>query len=255
MVGIKTNHDKDYAENIPECFRQIDQLLNDTVKSHDSQLPNGAVKESTHVKDKQSSSGLDMNEFQLEIQRLRSDIDALHAYNRSLERDSAMIASVVPKNQKLRGKVDDLTKTLESKDAEIRMLRAVAANPTGAAAEASHTHVQMQSIKDTINDLITENRALMESIQDFKTQTGNATRIQASVSDMQTELATKEKINTQLTTKLAESADTIKHMIGLSESLRAERDTKDSQLEELQAKLDAAEEARDWYVCITTIPF
>lgn len=157
---------------LPECFRQIDERLNGTAIHQDSQLLNEAVKGPEHTTKQQSLSKFEMNESQIEIQRLKSDIDTLNAYNRNLKRDNARIVSVMSENQKLR---------------------------------------------DELNAL--------------------------------------KKMNEQLTTKLSESSSALEHITDLSQRLRSRHKDIESELEELQAKLDAAEKAQDRYVCYPRLSY
>ncbi|XP_014560647.1 hypothetical protein COCVIDRAFT_34285 [Bipolaris victoriae FI3] len=209
----------------------------DGAESH-HELCKEAVKQPALTEKRQSSSWLGMNELQLEIQRLTSDIDTRNAYTWSLERDHAKAASVVLENEVLRKKVDELIKNMEIKDAELYTLKNAMASSAETTEEAKHMRAQMEAFAYS-------NNKLRETIAKHTAQANDVTRLQASVSDLQAKLNAEEDTNKRLTTTLSENTDTIKEITRVSDVLRAQNKSLVSKVNGLQEDLDSTEKARD----------
>lgn len=207
---------------------------------------NEAIKQPTLTEKKQSLSWIGMNELQLEIQRLKIDIDTRNAYTRSLERDNAKAASVVLENEVLRKKVDELIKNLESKDTELYMLRSALASSAKTAEEAAHMRVQMEAFPIISLGLAFSMINLLLESSKHEAQADDITRTQASVNGLQIKLTAEENINKQLTTELAESEEKIKNITGVAETLRSQNKSIESKVKGLQNKVEGLEKVRDW---------
>lgn len=246
MTSTGIGDGKDDAENHPKGLQQIHQPMDDAVMLHGSKFSNEAVKQPTLTEKKQSSSWLEMNAFQLEIQRLKSDIDTRNAYTRSLERDNAKTASVMLENEALHKKVNELVKNLDSKNTELYTLRSAVASSANIAEEAAHMRVQMEAFPIISLALAFSMINLLLESTKHEAQADDTTRTQASVNDLQVKLTDEKNINKQLTMELAESKDKIKDITGVAKTLRSQNKGIKSKVKELQENLGSTEKARDW---------
>jgi len=175
------------------------------------------------------------SDLERELQRSQHAVAMVRASNRNLQQTNALNVAAASEAEALRAKVEALETSAAEKDLELEATRH---DVTVAVQDAENTHARLRSSQDHNSRLERKVRSLESELSEANIRSNKA---QAEVDDLRTQLAQHSSQNLQYAQRVQMSTTD-------AERLKTQIDGQKRELDDVQAKLAAAESSRDWYV-------
>ena len=178
------------------------------------------------------------SDLERKLQRSQHAVAMVRASNRNLQQTNALNVAAASEAEALRAKVEALENSAAEKDSELKATRH---DVTVAVQDAENTHARLRSSQDHNSRLERKVRSLESELSEANIRSNKAAMSQAEVDDLRTQLAQHSSQNRQYAQRVQMSTTD-------AERLKAQIDGQKRELDDVQAKLAAAESSRDWYV-------
>jgi hypothetical protein len=179
----------------------------------------------------------------------------LKAKVRELEAGSAASARAVSDTVQLLQRHATLVKAIEEKGLELSMRNLSFKNAEEAEREALHTRIQLHALAETNECLTNELDVIKLKLHEAKARSNDTQHSQGLVDELLAENTNLKEKLTQLAQKYDQatamhytSMETVKKMTEATQFVRAKNENNEHEIEDLRAKVAAAETDRDWYV-------
>ncbi|KAI4960265.1 hypothetical protein J4E86_001887 [Alternaria arbusti] len=177
------------------------------------------------------------SDLERKLQRSQHAVAMVRASNRNLQQTNALNVAAASEAEALRAKVEALENSAAEKDSELKATRH---DVTVAVQDAENTHARLRSSQDHNSRLERKVRSLESELSEANIRSNKAAMSQAEVDDLRTQLAQHSSQNRQYAQRVQMSTTD-------AERLKAQIDGQKRELDDVQAKLAAAESSRDWH--------
>ncbi|KAI4651923.1 hypothetical protein J4E93_002119 [Alternaria ventricosa] len=177
------------------------------------------------------------SDLERKLQQSQGVVAMLRASNKNLQQTNVLNVAAVSEAEVLRARVEALQTSDTEKESELEATRHDA---TAAVQDAENTHARLRSSQDHNSRLERRVGSLERELSEANIRSNEAAMSQAEVGDLRTQLAQHSSQNRQY-------AQSVQMSTINAERLKTQIDGQKRELDDLQAKLAAAESSRDWH--------